>query len=51
MNEETFYDCPKCPTGKLVRRTNKKTGETFLGCNKYPSCSYTQKDEEPPQDE
>lgn len=31
------------PTGKLIKRKNKKTGQCFLGCTNYPKCSYTQK--------
>jgi ssDNA-binding Zn-finger/Zn-ribbon topoisomerase 1 len=27
--------CPECP-GKLVERTNSKTGARFLGCDQYP---------------
>jgi ssDNA-binding Zn-finger/Zn-ribbon topoisomerase 1 len=41
----TIWDCPECGTGKLVRRENRKTGEKFLGCTKYPICKYTQREE------
>jgi len=37
--------CPECETGMIVIRTirkGKKTGKTFLGCNRYPECSYTE---------
>ncbi|MBI4319710.1 MAG: restriction endonuclease [Chloroflexi bacterium] len=33
--------CPKCGS-VLVERRNRSTGETFLGCPKYPACRYTQ---------
>jgi hypothetical protein len=26
----TIWDCPECSTGKLVKRTNRKTGDTWL---------------------
>lgn len=42
---ETVLDCPKCNSGKLVRKTNLKTKEHFLGCSNYPKCDYTQEDE------
>jgi restriction system protein len=32
--------CPKCGREMLVR-TNRKSGEPFLGCSGYPSCRYT----------
>jgi len=41
----TIWDCPQCGKGKLVRRTNRGTGEKFLGCSEYPKCKYTQKEE------
>jgi ssDNA-binding Zn-finger/Zn-ribbon topoisomerase 1 len=49
MNDEdiTTWDCPDCPTGRLIRRTNSKTHEKFLGCTNYPKCKYTQKEEKP----
>ena len=33
--------CPKCGS-QLVKRQNRRTGESFLGCSKYPACRYTQ---------
>ena len=30
--------CPKCGTGIMVARKNRKTGETFYGCSRYPQC-------------
>ena len=49
MNDDdiTIWDCPECPTGKLIRRKNKRTEETFLGCTNYPKCTHTQKEEKP----
>ena len=32
--------CPKC-AGTLVERQNRRTGETFLGCEAYPACRGT----------
>ena len=32
--------CPKCDS-KLVRRTAKKTGKEFWGCENFPKCRYT----------
>lgn len=32
--------CPKC-SGKLVERRNRRTGDTFLGCEAYPACRGT----------
>jgi ssDNA-binding Zn-finger/Zn-ribbon topoisomerase 1 len=46
MSDEdiTIWSCPICD-GKLVRRKNKLTKETFLGCSNYPKCKYTQPNE------
>jgi len=34
----------KCPyglcKGRLITRTNKSTGDKFLGCSNYPKCDY-----------
>lgn len=30
-----------CP-GKSVVRTNKKTGQKFVGCSEFPRCCHTQ---------
>ncbi|MBW8367775.1 MAG: restriction endonuclease [Arenimonas sp.] len=34
---------PACPTcgGKLVERKNRRTGDSFLGCETYPACRGT----------
>jgi ssDNA-binding Zn-finger/Zn-ribbon topoisomerase 1 len=40
----TIWDCPKC-TGKLIKRINKLTKQSFLGCTNYPECPYTQQAE------
>ena len=32
--------CPRCGAA-MVRRTNKRSGEQFLGCNRYPRCRGT----------
>ncbi len=31
--------CPRCDS-TLVARKNRKTGEGFLGCSRYPKCKY-----------
>jgi ssDNA-binding Zn-finger/Zn-ribbon topoisomerase 1 len=41
----TIWPCPQCGDGKLITRSNKKTGESFLGCTNFPECKYTQKPE------
>ena len=37
--------CPDQEWGKcdgvMVRRTNRKTGEAFVGCNRWPKCRHT----------
>ena len=41
----TSQSCPECETGSMIKRTirkGKKTGKTFLGCNRYPECSHTE---------
>lgn len=43
--EPTGQRCPECETGELVKRkvrNGKRAGEAFLGCNRYPQCSYTE---------
>ena len=32
--------CPECP-GTLELRINRRTGEEFLGCDRYPECRFT----------
>lgn len=34
--------CPKCGA-EMVKRTNHQTGETFLGCSRYPKCRGSRK--------
>ena len=34
--------CPECgPATPLIERTNSVNGSTFLGCSRYPECTYT----------
>lgn len=40
-------DCPKCKEGKLQTRVvnnpkSKANGKSFLSCNRYPKCDYSQ---------
>ena len=37
--QEKVLSCPRCKTGKLVKRESK--GKTFYGCSNYPKCDYT----------
>ena len=37
--QEKVISCPRCKTGKLVKRESK--GKTFYGCSNYPKCDYT----------
>ena len=32
--------CPRCGS-KMIERANRKTGQTFLGCSRYPKCRGT----------
>jgi ssDNA-binding Zn-finger/Zn-ribbon topoisomerase 1 len=32
--------CPQCKRGDVVERLNKKTGQTFYGCSRYPDCRF-----------
>ena len=32
--------CPKC-NGRVMKRTNSKTGQYFYGCSKFPQCKWT----------
>lgn len=33
--------CPRCGA-QLIIRVNGETGESFLGCQRYPECRFTQ---------
>jgi len=35
--------CPQCSGGRLVQRTSRTTGNSFLGCSKFPHCRYTER--------
>lgn len=39
---EGQLSCPKCG-GELAKRTNRKTGDVFWGCTKFPKCRGTRK--------
>jgi ssDNA-binding Zn-finger/Zn-ribbon topoisomerase 1 len=34
--------CPRCG-GPMVERTNRQTGEAFLGCRRFPDCRGTRR--------
>lgn len=38
---EIVKKCPEC-NGDLAIKTNRATGEEFLGCSEWPQCSYTE---------
>ncbi|WP_431064510.1 DNA topoisomerase III [Methylotuvimicrobium sp.] len=41
----TGQKCPECGQGELVQRTvrnGKAKGKSFIGCSRYPECSYTE---------
>ena len=40
QKETDLTKCPRCGS-KMIERTNKKTGQTFYGCSRYPKCRGT----------
>jgi ssDNA-binding Zn-finger/Zn-ribbon topoisomerase 1 len=40
IDDDLVGICPDCRAG-LVRRTNRKTGNEFIGCSTWPECDYT----------
>ena len=36
------FQCPRC-NAEMVLRTNKKSGDRFLGCSRFPKCKGTRK--------
>lgn len=38
LSQYGFCDCG----GKMVKRQNKAKGNFFLGCTRYPKCTYTE---------
>lgn len=51
----TGKPCPDCQKagrdGELLERKNKRDGNTFFGCSKYPTCKYTESPEKKQEDE
>lgn len=39
IDEKNAIDCPKCKTGKIIKRKTKK-GRVFYGCSSYPKCDF-----------
>ncbi len=39
-NEPDVTKCPRCGS-KMIERANRKTGQTFHGCSRYPKCRGT----------
>ena len=42
-------ECPRCGYN-LVKRTNGKTGKLFIGCSKFPACTFTRNFSHKPAD-
>lgn len=40
VNGKTVRVCDECGADMVVH-TNRKTGESFLGCSNYPECMHT----------
>ncbi|MGP6087905.1 NERD domain-containing protein [Antarctobacter jejuensis] len=40
QKEADLTKCPRCGS-KMIERTNRKTGQTFYGCPRYPKCRGT----------
>lgn len=38
--ETSLTDCPRCGS-KMIERANRKSGQTFYGCSRYPKCKGT----------
>lgn len=36
----SLKSCPECTSGWMVRRRNKRNGNSFWGCSNYPTCQY-----------
>ncbi|MFX1252100.1 MAG: DNA topoisomerase [Promethearchaeota archaeon] len=41
-DQKSTKACPLCGEGMIIERRNKKTGNVFLGCSRYPNCNWTQ---------
>jgi ssDNA-binding Zn-finger/Zn-ribbon topoisomerase 1 len=41
VNGEPARVCNECGA-EMVVRTNRKTGERFLGCSRFPDCTFTE---------
>jgi predicted RNA-binding Zn-ribbon protein involved in translation (DUF1610 family) len=42
QKETDLTKCPRCGS-KMIERANRKTGQTFYGCSRYPKCHGTRK--------
>ena len=40
MNTPVDRLCPQCKRGDVVERRNKRTGQPFYGCSRYPDCKF-----------
>ena len=38
---QSVETCPECQRGSVVVKRNKKSGNQFLGCSRFPRCKYT----------
>ena len=43
ISSNSTKTCPSCKEGSLIVRTNRSSGQEFLGCSNYPNCKYTEK--------
>ncbi|OAI21753.1 hypothetical protein A1359_19030 [Methylomonas lenta] len=43
--QSTGETCPECGQGERIERTIRKgqrRGQTFIGCSRFPACTYTE---------
>lgn len=43
---EDLGECPVCKKGRLIVRENRKKGNLFIGCSRWPACNHTQSAED-----
>lgn len=43
-DEARKLECPDC-RGQMMKRTNRRTGEIFYGCRRYPVCQGTRNED------
>ena len=40
MSDASVDECPECGA-TMMRRANRRTGDYFFGCSRYPDCTGT----------